>query len=58
MSAMKEIHNLAEKNNCFEEAEYTMLIFKMKNKTILILIFIVAKHNSIIKLRRLVHIRF
>ena len=50
LSAMKKIHNLAKKNQYFREINYESLTEEIKNKALL-LIFMVAKRNSIIKTR-------
>ena len=50
-SAIKEMWNLTEKNNCFSELDYHKLIDAMKKRALLFLIFIVMKRNGLIKMR-------
>ena len=57
-SVMKEIRNLAEKNDCFKEVIYRRLIEEMKKRSMPILIFIMAKRNGIIKSRGIAHSRY
>ena len=50
-SAMKEIKNLAVKNNCFGEVDYKSLSQEKKDKALPILMFMVKKRNGDIKTR-------
>jgi len=50
-SAMKEIKNLAVKNNCFGEVDYKPLSQEQKDKALPILMFMVKKRNGDIKTR-------
>jgi len=50
-STMKEIENLAVKNNCFGEVNYKSLSQEQKDKALPILIFMVKKRNGDIKTR-------
>ena len=47
--AIKEIKNLAVKNKCFREIDYSTLTQEMKDKGLLLLMFIVMKRNGEIK---------
>ena len=51
MSTIKEIRNLAIKNDYFREILYEELISKMKDRALPILMFIVIKRNGDVKLR-------
>ena len=46
---MKEIKNLAVKNDCFGEIEFKSLTQLMKDKTLHLLVFVVMKRNGDIK---------
>ena len=48
---MKEIENLAEKNNCFKEVDCESLTEEMKKIAMSMLMFIVAKRNGATKSR-------
>ena len=50
-SVMKEIRNLAEKNECFKEVEYDSLSQEMKDRALPLLLFMVMKRNGDIKTR-------
>ena len=50
-SAMKEIKNLAVKNNCFGEVDYKSLSQEKKDKALPVLMFMVKKRNGDIKTR-------
>ena len=47
---MKEIRNLAEKNECFDEIKYEDLIQEMKDQALSLLIFMVKKRMGELKL--------
>ena len=48
---MKEMKNLAIKNNCFAEIEYKKSNNEQKTRALLILMFIIMKRNGLIKSR-------
>ena len=50
-SAMKEMKNLAIKNDCFDEVEYELLTDEQKNKALPMLMFMIMKRNGLIKSR-------
>ena len=50
-SEMKEIKNLAQKNECFGEVKYENLIQDMKYKALPLLMFILKKRNVMLKTR-------
>ena len=50
-SVIKEIQNLAEKNECFLEVEYESLTPEMKDKALPLLLFMVMKRNGDLKTR-------
>ena len=51
LSVMKEMKNLAIKNDCFDELEYSSMIDEMKKRALPLLIFIAIKGNSTLKWR-------
>ena len=55
MPAMKEMHNLATKNDCFGELECDSLTKEMKRKALPLLMFMTAKRNGEIKSRGVVN---
>jgi len=48
---MKEIRNLAKKNQCFSEIDYNSLIQEMKDKVLPLLMFMVIKRSGELKTR-------
>ena len=50
-SAMKEILNLTEKNDCFGEIEYESIQSHRKDKALPVLVFMITKRNVSLKTR-------
>ena len=46
---MKEIRNLAEKNDCFGKVDYIKIIDEMMKKTLPLLMLMVAKRDGYVK---------
>jgi len=49
--ALTEMKNLVVKNDCFKEVDYATLTEEMKNKALLLLIFMMMKRNGVLKSR-------
>ena len=52
---MKEIKNLAGKNDCFKEIDSNSLSKEMKSRAMPLLMFIISKQNSMLKSRGVMH---
>ena len=50
-SAMKEMKNLVEKNDCFKEVDFNSLSDEMKSKAMPLLMLMISKRNRVFKSR-------
>ena len=58
LSAMNEMKNLAIKNDCFSELDYSSMADEMKKKALPLLMFMMMKRNDTLKSREVANRSF